>query len=161
MDKKFNYVLVFVALGAIVSCVPTWLNTTLLQYIVGVLSFVIILLAVTFFVVRTSEPVAPPFASGLDVALDENGDMTETRGEACQKSISKCWDSVCKKCNNVGFALFCSILLIVGIGVFDSLTHRDNEAKECKELNVNIKSENTSVPERIDTTTIAPVDTIK
>jgi len=159
MEKKFYYVIILIVLGTIVSSVPLWFTGNLLTYIAGVLSFVVILLALTFFFVKMSEPVKKEKMADSEGSAQEAEEAT--RGEVCSKKLLKCWNSVCDRCNSVGFALFCCVILIVGLGVFDALTSKKNENIEPHKLELTVNPCSFSSNGAIDNSNTAVPDTLQ
>lgn len=112
MEKKYLIVFALIIIGSAASCVPTFFSVSLWRYIVGVIGFVIILMAVALFINKTTEDQKK--IQGKD------GEQTDKLGKVLQK-INCSVNTVFSAFNNVGCALCFCVLLIVGIGVFDAL----------------------------------------
>lgn len=123
MEKKYIIVFVLIIIGSAVSCVPAFGNVSLCRYIVGVIGFVIILMAIALFVNITAECKDEKF--GAD---DEKHDKLSIMLQKINRSATTVFSAF----NNVGCALFFCILLIVGIGAFDALMSRNKEPNEEK-----------------------------
>lgn len=123
MEKKYIIVFMLIIIGSAVSCVPAFWNVSLCRYIVGVIGFVIILMAIALFVNMTAE--CSDEKIGAD---DEKYDKLSIMLQKINRSAT----TVFSVFNNVGCALCFCILLIVGIGVFDALMSGNKESKEDK-----------------------------
>lgn len=92
---------------------------------------------------------------------EEPEDETEkTKLQKCKQAIKRSWHRLYDACNNVGFILFLCILLIIGIGVFDSLMSKDNEVSNKCECTQKTEIQNTT-SHLADTITYAQSDTIR
>lgn len=109
MTKKYSIIFGLIVFGCIAACIPTFLNIRLWQYIVGIVGYVIILLATALFVIKISE-------RGEDTETEDNNKITRTL-QRVNKVINTIFDAF----NNVGCALLLCISLIIGIGIFDAL----------------------------------------
>lgn len=127
MEKKYIILFVLIAIGSVVSCIPSFLSINLWQYIVGVIGFVIILMAIALFINKTSEDKKE--IQGKD------GEQTDKLGKVLKK-INCSVNTFFSAFNSVGCALCFCVLLIVGIGVFDALMSSKIKPKDDAIINV-------------------------
>lgn len=155
MKNNIWEILLCVIVLACLSIIPAAFDFTIIQYVTGVVSVIAFLIALAFFVMKTGTPIPEEFKE------DEPKDETEkTKWQKCKQAIKRSWQRLYDACNNVGFILFLCILLIIGIGVFDSLMSKDNEVSNKCECGQNTEMQNTK-PHMADTITHAQSDTIK
>lgn len=146
-------IILIVVLFVGLSLVPAIFNLSLVHYITGVVSVVIILLALAFFVIntRTSMP--------SDVILDEHtNEEKKTKWQQCVQTIRNSWNKVINACNSVGFILVLCILLIISIGVFDALMVKKNEVHP--ECNCSKKVQVLEITHQPDTLSKIIIDTL-
>lgn len=125
--KVWDRLLTIVVLAGF-ALIPAIFDLSVIHYVAGVVSVIAILIALAFFIMKTGTPIP----DGVERKEPED-DKQKTKWQKCKQSIRRCWMKFYNACNNVGFILFLCILLIIGIGVFDSMTLKNNEVgNECK-----------------------------
>lgn len=126
------------------SLVPAIFSLSIVHYVVGVVSVIAILIALTFFVMKIGTPIPD------DIKDNEQEDDTEkTKWQMSKQKIKGCWFRLQNACNSVGFILFLCVLLIIGIGVFDSLMSKNNEVNNRCDYKQEIEIQKT-IPHQID-----------
>lgn len=125
--KVWDRLLTIVVLAGF-ALIPAIFDLSVIHYVAGVVSVIAILIALAFFIMKTGTPIP----DGVERKEPED-DKQKTKWQKCKQSIRRCWMKFYNACNNVGFILFLCILLIIGIGVFDSMALKNNEVgNECK-----------------------------
>lgn len=130
MNIKTWEIILLVIIMAGLSLVPAIFDVSIVHYVVGVVSVIAILTALAFFLIKTGTPI--PDEKQYSEPVEDTG---KTKCQMCWKRIKRCWQRFSNACNSVGFILFLCILLIIGIGVFDSLMGKNNEVNsqcDCK-----------------------------
>lgn len=152
--KTWEIILILVMLAGL-SLVPSIFNLSIIHYVTGVVSVIAILIALAFFVMKTGTPIPE------EIDKEEPEEAAEkTKWQKSMQAVKRSWQRVYDACNNVGFTLFLCILLIIGIGVFDSLMSKDDEVSN-KCGCIKMTEIQKSIPQHTDTIHQAQSDTIR
>lgn len=152
--KTWEIILIVVMLAGL-SLVPSIFNLSIIHYVTGVVSVIAILIALAYFVMKTVTPIPEEYKK------EEPEDTAEKETwQKCMQAVKRSWKRVYDACNNAGFILFLCILLIIGIGVFDSMMSKDNEVSNKCEC-IQKTDIQKSIPHYTDSIYQAQSDTIR
>lgn len=149
-------IILLVTILAVLALMPAIFNLSIVHYVTGIVSVIAILIALAFFVMKTGTPIPDEMKEE-----DTEDEAPKAKWQQCKQSIRRSWMKLYNACNSVGFILFLCILLIIGIGVFDSMMSKSNEVgnDKCKcNKEVDISKSSTR---RIDTLRSEQKDTIR
>lgn len=120
--RIWELLLVVVILAGI-ALIPAIFNLSIVQYATGIVAVIAIMIAIAFFVIKTGSYQI------TDEAREEarKDETPITKWQKCEQSIRLSMMRLYNTCSSVGFILFLCILLIIGIGIFDSLMSKNNE----------------------------------
>lgn len=115
--------LLAVVILAGIALIPAIFNLSIVQYATGIVAVITIIIALAFFVMKTGSTQMPN-----EVREEEPKDEAQkTKLPKCKQHVRLSMIRLYNACNKVGFILFLCILLIIGIGIFDSSMSKDNE----------------------------------
>lgn len=146
-------IIIVVAVLAGLALMPAIFKFSIVHYVTGIVSVIAILIALAFFILKTGTLIPD------EMKEEEPEDETpKTKLQKCKQSIRRSWIKLYNACNSVGFILFLCILLIIGIGVFDSTMNKNNEVgngckcnHETEIIKSNIQHTDSIQPEEKDT----------
>ena len=121
--------LLAVVILAGIALIPAIFNLSIVPYATGIVSVIAIMIALAFFVMKTGGT-----QMSYEMREEEpNDEAPKTKWQKCKQHIRHSMIRLYNACNSVGFILFLCVLLIIGIGIFDSLMSKDNEVgKKCE-----------------------------
>lgn len=115
--------IIVVAILVGIALIPAIFNLSIVHFVTGIVSVIAMLIALAFFVMKTGSTPIPD-----EMREEEPKDEApKTKWEKCKQSIRYSMMKLYNTCNSVGFILFLCVLLIIGIGIFDSLMSKNNE----------------------------------